>query len=98
MAGGRTGRTGLPGVRGDSNGGTQEDGGKVVEIAAGGGAALAVIVLVVLLARGGSGRVGIVVAAMAGSALGIAATMWAVLVDLVGMLAHMAQSFGSALG
>lgn len=65
---------------------------------AAGGAGVAVIILIILFWQGGTGRLGIALAAAAGSALAICATIWAVLLDVLGMIAQFAASLGSGFG
>lgn len=52
----------------------------------------AVILLGWLLFRGDAGRLGIILAAAAGSAIGFAATIFAVIYNLAGVLVSVAQS------
>ncbi len=62
-----------------------------------GGAGLALLVLGILLWRGGGGRVAIILAAAAGSAIGLAATLWAIFGDLVGVAVRLLNSLGAGL-
>lgn len=55
-------------------------------------ATFAVILLAILLFRGDAGRLGIIVAAAAGSALGFAATVFAVMFNLFGAAIDVARA------
>jgi hypothetical protein len=59
-------------------------------------AAVAVILMAILLARGEVGRIGIILAMACGSALGFAATIFAVMFDLLGIVAQVAQNIAGA--
>lgn len=63
-----------------------------------GSAGLAVIILVVLFFRGGGGRLAIALAACAGSALAICATVWALFFDLFGMVGNIASAIAGGIG
>lgn len=60
--------------------------------------AVALLILIILIARGGAGRVGIVLAAMAGTALGIAATLYAVFLTVGDSLWSVVAALGGAFG
>lgn len=57
----------------------------------------AVLILLVLLFQGGTGRAGIVVAAMAGSAIALAGTLFDVLFSLADAFVNVIAQIGGAL-
>jgi hypothetical protein len=75
-----------------------DDGGPTMIIGGISAAGLAVIILIILLIKGGGGRLAIVLAALAGSALGIATSLFAVLATLADKVTEVANSLGGGFG